>query len=76
MSSKGKRPEPKTFFFCDRKKCSNCNPQCRHTSDPSHAIRLEGKFRQNTDGNMWQTDISLDGVHYSGNNIRFVKEIK
>jgi hypothetical protein len=68
MSSKGKRPKPKVFFFCNQKKCSNCSfPQCKHTSDPSYALRTEGDFRLNKmDGSMWQTDISLDGEHYDG----------
>lgn len=68
MSSAGKRPKPKTFFICDRKKCSNCNPDCKHTSDPSHALRLEGKFKKNVyDGSMWQTDISIDGKIHTAN---------
>lgn len=63
MSSPGKRPKPKVFFICDRTKCGlNCNPQCCHTSDPSHAIRTEGDFKMNTvDGSMWQVAISVDG---------------
>lgn len=65
MSSEGKRPKPKVFFFCDRKKCSNCNPQCQHTSDPMHAFSLEGEFRKNLqDGSMWQCNISIDGEAY------------
>jgi len=65
MSSAGKRPkqaQPKMFFFCDRKKCSTCNPKCMHTQDPSHALSLEGEFKRNTvDGSMWQSAISYNG---------------
>jgi hypothetical protein len=65
MSSAGKRPKPKIFFFCDRKKCPNCNQQCQHTSDISHALRPEGDFKRNeVDGSMWQVGVSLDGVAY------------
>lgn len=65
MSSAGKRPKQrvtKTFFYCDRRKCSTCNPKCTHTQDPSHALSLEGEFKQNiVDGSMWQTNISVNG---------------
>ena len=70
MSSAGKRPTQKVtkaFFFCDRRKCSQCNPKCTHTQDPSHALSLEGEFRQNmVDGSMWQTNISVNGEIYDG----------
>lgn len=66
MSSAGKRPkapQPKAFFFCDRKKCSTCNPKCTHTQDPSHALSLEGEFKKNlVDGSMWQCGISHEGT--------------
>lgn len=66
MSSHGKKPKPKIFFFCNQKKCPNCSfPKCKHTCDPNYALRTEGDFKLNAmDGSMWQTDISLDGVHY------------
>lgn len=66
MSSAGKRPKQKvtkTFFFCDRRKCGTCNPKCAHTQDPSHALSLEGEFKQNiVDGSMWQCGISHEGT--------------
>lgn len=27
----------KTYYLCDRKKCVPCNPDCKHTSDITHA---------------------------------------
>ena len=27
----------KTYYLCDRKKCAPCNPDCKHTSDITHA---------------------------------------
>ena len=69
MSSHGKKPKQKVFFFCDGKKCPNCSRAktgCMHTSDPAHALRLDGEFRRNLgDGSMWQCDISLDGEIYN-----------
>lgn len=69
MSSHGKRPKRKVFFYCDGKKCPNCSrPKtgCMHTSDPAHALSLEGEFRQNlSDGSMWQCNISLNGEIYN-----------
>lgn len=36
------RPKPKrTFYVCDRKKCSNCSGMCRHTTDIQHALYTE-----------------------------------
>ena len=68
MSSHGKKPKPKVFFFCDGKACPNCSRSktgCTHTSNPMHALCLEGSFRKNLgDGSMWQCDISLGGEHY------------
>jgi hypothetical protein len=63
MSSPRKKPQPKIFFICDRKKCGlNCNPRCSHTADINHAIRPEGEFKRNeVDGSMWQTALSTDG---------------
>ena len=63
MSSKGKRPKPKIFFICDRTKCSNCSPECKHTQDINHAIRPEGEFKKNlVDGSMQQVALSTDGT--------------
>ena len=66
MSSAGKRPTqkaPVTFFFCDRRKCPNCNPKCHHTQDPAHALSLEGEFRKHIPtGSMWQCGISNEGT--------------
>lgn len=73
MSSAGKRPKPKvpkTFFFCDMKACPNCSNRvtgCCHTSNPMHALSLEGEFKQNmTDGSMWQVGVSVNGEIYDG----------
>lgn len=68
MSSAGKRPRQKvsrTFFFCDLKACPNCSHAktgCHHTSNPSHALSLEGEFKQDQSGNMWQVGTSVNGV--------------
>lgn len=68
MSSAGKRPRQKvgrTFFFCDLKACPNCSHAktgCHHTSNPSHALSLEGEFKQDQNGNMWQVGTSVNGV--------------
>lgn len=34
----GKKREPMTFYVCDRKRCKNCSPECRHTKDLEHAL--------------------------------------
>lgn len=31
----------KKFYFCDRGKCERCHPECRHTTDRSHALHPE-----------------------------------
>lgn len=32
----------KTMYICDRKACNKCGyPDCRHTSDPNHAVNLK-----------------------------------
>ncbi len=72
MSSAGKRPKPKvnrTFFFCDMKACPNCSHAktgCHHTANPSHALSLEGEFKQDQNGNMWQVGVSVNGEIYDG----------
>ena len=33
-----RRRQPKKLYVCDRKKCSNCAKECRHTSDEHHAL--------------------------------------
>lgn len=40
------RPEPKNttkiLYVCDRLKCKNCcYPDCKHTSDITHAVNFE-----------------------------------
>lgn len=68
MSSAGKRPRQKvnqTFFFCDLKACPNCSHAktgCHHTANPFHALSLEGEFKQDQYGNMWQVGASVNGV--------------
>ena len=68
MSSAGRRPRPKvkkTFFFCDMKQCPTCsNPKtgCHHTSNPFHALSVEGEFKMDQYGNMWQVGASVNGV--------------
>ena len=68
MSSAGKRPRQKvnrTFFFCDLKACPNCSHAktgCHHTANPLHALSLEGEFKQDQYGNMWQVGTSVNGV--------------
>lgn len=50
----------RVFFLCDRKQCENCSPECRHTTDVSHAVN----FHQleivdgcvNADGGYWEGD--------------------
>ena len=64
MSSAGKRPKPKTFFFCDMKACPNCSHSktgCHHTSNPFHALCVEGEFKKDQYGNMWQIGTSANG---------------
>ena len=37
----------KILFLCDRKKCGDhCLPECRHTSDPKHAINFQVDLRE------------------------------
>ena len=68
MSSAGKRPRQKvnrTFFFCDMKACPNCSNAktgCHHTANPWHALSLEGEFKKDQCGNMWQVGASVNGV--------------
>ena len=42
------------FYFCDRKKCNPCNPECLHTRDINHALSTEGKREKKADGSIWQ----------------------
>lgn len=45
------------FYFCDRKKCNPCNPECLHTRDINHALSTEGKWEKKADGSIWQTKL-------------------
>jgi len=39
------KPEPsKILYLCDRRKCRNCNPDCKHTEDITHAENFEVSF--------------------------------
>lgn len=29
------------LYICDRKKCENCSPDCKHTTDIKHAKHFE-----------------------------------
>lgn len=33
--------EEKIFYICDKKKCEVCYPECKHTSDITHAANFK-----------------------------------
>lgn len=39
----------KLLYLCDRKACSNCSKECKHTSNIEHAIN-----RSNLDGRLFE----------------------
>ena len=39
----------KLLYLCDRKACSNCSNECKHTSNIEHAIN-----RSDLDGNFFE----------------------
>ena len=46
------------LFVCDRKACGdNCTPECRHTTNPSHAVN----FTLFADGSLWEDYDRSDG---------------
>ena len=35
------------LYLCDRKACANCSwPECKHTSNPRHAINVGAKLTE------------------------------
>ena len=48
------------LWICNRERCENCNPECRHTSEREFATNPEfdrRRFEEDQDGNLWE-----DGV--------------
>lgn len=43
------KSEIKIAYVCDRKACENCNPECFHTFDISHARNFKG-YKKYPDG--------------------------
>ena len=46
----------KIFYICDRKKCENCNSECKHTSDVMHAANFEPVHRVVDGQNIGETN--------------------
>lgn len=45
----------KKLYVCDRKKCSNCVTECKHTMDINHAKYDEHfQFEVGKDGTLWE----------------------
>ena len=48
-----------TFYICNRKKCANCNEECRHTSDPEYAVNPNfeaERFVKLISGDLWEEE--------------------
>lgn len=61
-------------YICDKQQCTNCTyPECRHTTDPKHALNYKDKY-------IWQPDLKTNFEKHeigTGNNymeIYFEKE--
>ena len=55
MKMTGEKRPRKVFYICDRKRCDNCSPECRHTQDIGHALYTEHeKFDLMVDGSIWE----------------------
>ena len=37
-NTKPRGERKRKFYICDRKKCDVCSKDCKHTSDPAHAL--------------------------------------
>ena len=49
------------LWICNRQRCENCNPECRHTSDREYAVNPEfdrSGFQEDDNGDLWE-----DGVN-------------
>lgn len=45
----------KKLYVCDRKKCSNCVTECKHTMDLAHAkYDVHFQFEIGKDGTLWE----------------------
>lgn len=53
---------PKIVYICDRKKCDNCNSECKHTSDIMHAANFKS------------VSIEADGQNIGSTNDYFEKD--
>lgn len=45
------------FYICNRKKCTNCNEDCRHTSSIAYAVNPifeKSRFRETEQGDWWE----------------------
>ena len=53
MSKEKKKPA--YLYLCDREKCENCNEDCFHTTDLSHAAN-RGQFNEfeKLGGDFWE----------------------
>lgn len=54
---------PKIFYICDRKKCENCNPDCKHTSDILHAVNFKSVYRSANGRNIEPTNYYFEKDH-------------
>lgn len=49
--------QPKVLYLCDLHRCDKCSPECRHTSDISHAVSFhvvrEGVYEQEAVACRW-----------------------
>ena len=43
---------PKVFYICDRLLCENCNRECKHTSDITHAVNFAQRG-----GHYWEVHV-------------------
>ena len=53
----GNRPkQPRRFYYvCNRKRCENCLPDCKWTTDINFALyEKHDRFEYGLDGSMWE----------------------
>lgn len=61
------------LYICDRKRCINCNEDCKHTTDVKHAINPifeKSRFRKNENGDWWEIDDEGKGLCKDSKRIR------
>ena len=51
-----RREFTRKFYICDRKKCENCTPDCRHTLDIEHAVYPDYDNFSPEESGLWQRE--------------------